>query len=441
MASIPSERNRQLVSLENVSPSLRKATIAIEDRRFYEHGGVDWEGILRAAVRDIEAGKAVEGASTITQQLVRNLYPISSERTLERKVKEACLAIKLSRKWSKDKILATYMNAVYYGNHAYGVKAAARTYFNTSVRNLTRAAGGADRGDDAGAVCLRPVRPTGRGVRPSQRGLASHVRKRRHHAAPVPACGRGAARSARRARPLRHQACAAARPLLLQLRLRRARRPVRREHSAVGRSQGLHHHPAGPAEGRRAVDPRAAEPAHRPGGGRRLNRSAHRLDQGDDRGGPGQAAEPVQPGVAGAPPGRVDVQDVRARNGDPAGDRSVVDLLPVGAVSLPARSALAALGGVDLRPLVLGQPLDRERHAEVRQHGLRAAHARRRPGERRTNRAPARHHNRPAAVSVDGTRLDRGLAARDGVRVRHAGGGRLVLGADRHPQSRPPERP
>ena len=98
MASIPSERNRQPVALEQVSPWLRKATIAIEDRRFYQHGGVDWEGILRAAVRDIEAGKAVEGASTITQQLVRNLYPISYERTLDRKVKEACLAIKLSRK-------------------------------------------------------------------------------------------------------------------------------------------------------------------------------------------------------------------------------------------------------------------------------------------------------------------------------------------------------
>ena len=105
MASIPSERNRQPVALATGRPWLRKATIAIEDRRFYQHGGVDWEGILRAAVRDIEAGKAVEGASTITQQLVRNLYPISTERTLERKIKEACLAIKLSRKWSKDKIL------------------------------------------------------------------------------------------------------------------------------------------------------------------------------------------------------------------------------------------------------------------------------------------------------------------------------------------------
>ncbi|MGZ8695067.1 MAG: transglycosylase domain-containing protein [Gaiellaceae bacterium] len=139
LAAIPSTRNRQPVGLENVSPWLRKATIAIEDRRFYQHGGVDWEGILRAAVRDIEEGRAVEGASTITQQLVRNLYPISNERTLDRKVKEACLAIKLSRKYSKDWILAQYLNAVYYGNHAYGVKAAARTYYDTSVSTLNPA--------------------------------------------------------------------------------------------------------------------------------------------------------------------------------------------------------------------------------------------------------------------------------------------------------------
>jgi penicillin-binding protein 1A len=136
MGAIPSTRNRELVPLRDVSTWMRKATIAIEDRRFYEHGGVDWEGILRAAVKDIEAGRAVQGASTITQQLVRNLYPISSQRTFDRKVKEACLAIKLSRKWSKDKILGEYLNAVYYGNHAYGVQAASQTYFNRSARTL-----------------------------------------------------------------------------------------------------------------------------------------------------------------------------------------------------------------------------------------------------------------------------------------------------------------
>ena len=117
---------------------MRKGTVAIEDRRFYQHGGVDYEGIARALLRDIRAGKVVEGGSTITQQLVRNLY-IGRERTLKRKVKEACLAIKLSRAWSKNRILGTYLNQVYYGNHAYGIEAASQTYFSRPARKLTLA--------------------------------------------------------------------------------------------------------------------------------------------------------------------------------------------------------------------------------------------------------------------------------------------------------------
>jgi penicillin-binding protein 1A len=109
--------------------------VAIEDRRFYEHGGVDYQAILRALWRDLTAGKVVEGGSTLTQQLVRNLY-ISQERTLQRKVKEACLAIKLSEHWSKDRILDEWMNQVYFGNHAYGVEAAAQTYFSRHAREL-----------------------------------------------------------------------------------------------------------------------------------------------------------------------------------------------------------------------------------------------------------------------------------------------------------------
>ena len=83
-----------------MSPWLPKATVAIEDRRFWQHGGVDYVGIARAAWTDVTAGKVVEGGSTITQQLVRNLYT-GQEKTFNRKIKEACLAIKLSRKWSK----------------------------------------------------------------------------------------------------------------------------------------------------------------------------------------------------------------------------------------------------------------------------------------------------------------------------------------------------
>jgi penicillin-binding protein 1A len=136
LGSIPAERNREPVSNRQMSKWLPRATISIEDRRFYQHGGVDYEGIARAAWKDVTAGKVVEGGSTITQQLVRNLY-IGQEKTLNRKVKEACLAIKLSRKWPKSKILNEYLNTVYYGNHAYGVEAASQTYFSKPASQLT----------------------------------------------------------------------------------------------------------------------------------------------------------------------------------------------------------------------------------------------------------------------------------------------------------------
>jgi penicillin-binding protein 1A len=132
---IPAERNRTPVARKQISPWMGKASVAIEDRRFYQHGGVDPVGIARAVVADIKARKVVQGGSTITQELVRNLY-LSRERTLRRKLTEACLAIKLSGQWSKDRILTAYMNQVFYGNHAFGVEAAAETYFSRNARNL-----------------------------------------------------------------------------------------------------------------------------------------------------------------------------------------------------------------------------------------------------------------------------------------------------------------
>ena len=136
LGSIPAERNRQVVPLSRVSPWMPKATIAIEDRRFYSHGGVDPQGIARAVYEDVKAREVVQGGSTITQQLVRNLY-ISNERTVQRKLKEACLAIKLNDAWSKQRILASYLNQVYYGNLAYGIEAAAQTYFSKPASDLT----------------------------------------------------------------------------------------------------------------------------------------------------------------------------------------------------------------------------------------------------------------------------------------------------------------
>lgn len=136
LGSIPAERNRQPVQVDGMSPWIRKATIAVEDRRFFEHDGVDIEGIARAAVADVKAGRIVEGGSTITQQLVRNLY-ISRERTVQRKVKEACLAAKLDGAWTKHRILTTYLNQVYYGSQAYGIEAASQTFFSRPAFELT----------------------------------------------------------------------------------------------------------------------------------------------------------------------------------------------------------------------------------------------------------------------------------------------------------------
>jgi penicillin-binding protein 1A len=135
LGSIPAERNREPVSAKDMSLWVRKATIAIEDRRFFAHNGIDIEGTARAALANIRAGEIVEGGSTITQQLVRNLY-ISREQTVQRKVKEACLATKLDNARSKEWILTTYLNQVYYGNRAYGIEAASRTYFSKPASKL-----------------------------------------------------------------------------------------------------------------------------------------------------------------------------------------------------------------------------------------------------------------------------------------------------------------
>ena len=138
LGAIPAENNSQPVSLAEMSPWLGRATVAIEDRRFYEHDGLDYEGIARAAVENYKAQDVVQGGSTITQQLVRNLYrPVGTEQTLQRKIKEACLALKLDGAWSKGRILEAYMNQVYYGNRAYGVEAAAQTYFSKPAAELT----------------------------------------------------------------------------------------------------------------------------------------------------------------------------------------------------------------------------------------------------------------------------------------------------------------
>jgi penicillin-binding protein 1A len=137
MGAVPTSRNREPVRLAQMSRWAPAATIAIEDRRYWSHGALDYAGIARAALADLKAGRVVQGGSSITQQLVRDRYLGRAHTTLSRKLTEACLAVELARVWHKRRILETYLNTVFYGHHAFGVEAAARTYFSRSAAHLS----------------------------------------------------------------------------------------------------------------------------------------------------------------------------------------------------------------------------------------------------------------------------------------------------------------
>jgi len=127
---------RILVPLAQIPQSLRDAILATEDRRFYSHWGIDPVGVARAIIQNYRRGRIVEGGSTITQQLTKVLF-LTPDKSLERKIKEAVLALELERRYSKDRILEMYLNQVYFGHGSYGVEAAARAYFGKSVSELT----------------------------------------------------------------------------------------------------------------------------------------------------------------------------------------------------------------------------------------------------------------------------------------------------------------
>ncbi len=125
-----------LTEIGDVAPIMRQAIVSVEDRRFYEHNGVDIRGIARALWEDIRSQGVVEGGSTITQQFVKNAY-VRNEQTVARKVREAALAWQLEQKWSKNRILLAYLNTIYFGNGAYGIQRAANTYFGKGAGRLT----------------------------------------------------------------------------------------------------------------------------------------------------------------------------------------------------------------------------------------------------------------------------------------------------------------
>lgn len=132
------EEYREPVPLEQIPKHLINATIAKEDRRFWQHRGVDWRGIARALWVNLTEGDIKQGGSTLTQQLARNVF-LTQQRTFARKIQEIILAQEMERRLTKERILELYLNQVYYGNGAYGVKAAARVYFNKPLDKLTLA--------------------------------------------------------------------------------------------------------------------------------------------------------------------------------------------------------------------------------------------------------------------------------------------------------------
>ena len=138
LGAVPSPVNRRPIPLARMGKWLPLATVAIEDRRFWQRrSALDYEGIVRAAIANVRAGRTVQGGSTIQQQFVRDRYLRHPRPVLRRKLKEACLAVELSRAMSKRQILEAYLNEAFYGSHAFGVDAAARTYFSRAAQRLS----------------------------------------------------------------------------------------------------------------------------------------------------------------------------------------------------------------------------------------------------------------------------------------------------------------
>ncbi len=147
-----SQQNRVIVTPEQIPRIVKEAVISIEDKRFETNSGVDLRGIARAFLDDVLHKGAVQGASTIEQQFIKNALQAQSHRTIFEKLREAALAYQLSHKWSKEKIITAYLNTIYFGNGAYGIEAAAQTYFGHEVNHL-------DCGAPAHQLCVEQLKP------------------------------------------------------------------------------------------------------------------------------------------------------------------------------------------------------------------------------------------------------------------------------------------
>ena len=410
---------------------MRHAIVAIEDRRFWEHDGVDLRGIGRALIADIRHKAVVEGGSTITQQFVKNALD-RDQKTIARKVREAAYAWQLERDpggWPKKKILQEYLNTIYFGNGAYGVQqplvedpAGVPEHDLLRQRRLRCPAGGAHllparrQGPDAarGGAARRdsrrsdPVRPGHQPERGSEaaatrpprdvRGVADH-----RAAAPAGEC-RPAARP-RQGPAARHRRTG---PALRQLRQAAADRRVRADEGVRGRPPCPDDdRPRAAADGPRR-DLEVADQARRPLGRARRDRPTRRRRPRHDRR-QQLPQEPVQPGGAGRPPAGLVVQALRARDRAAPGHLAG-DALRVGAaVDRPRRQGL---GRRQLRRHLLREHRPGEGDDRVGQLRLRAADAAGRIEEGRRDGEAARDPEQARRVLRDRARRGGGDAAR-----------------------------
>ena len=238
LAEYAKER-RLYLPIQAMPKLVTNAFVAAEDKNFYQHPGIDIYGIARAAmlyVQNYGSSRRPQGASTITQQVAKN-FLLTNEVSFERKIKEALLALKIERAYSKEKILELYLNEIYLGFGAYGVAAASLLYFDKSVHELTIARGGLSRRAAQGAEQLQSVPPPRRGDRAPQLRDRPHGRGRLHHRRSRREGEKGAARRHRAADRRAHLRGRIFRRGGAPLHLRE----LRREEALRGRSLRAHH--------------------------------------------------------------------------------------------------------------------------------------------------------------------------------------------------------
>ena len=413
LAVLRGSEARTLITYEQIADPMRHAIVAIEDRRFWEHDGIDLRGIGRALLADIRHKSVVEGGSTITQQFVKNALD-RDQKTIARKVREAAYAWQLERDdggWPKKKILQEYLNTIYFGNGAYGVQQAALTYFQKGAKDL----------DLAESALLAGIPADPNRYDPVANPKAAQARRRLVLQAML---------DESKITPTQlEQANKTPLPDPDDVRLPGTEGPAQHFVNYVKQQlidkYGQTEVFGGGIKVRTTIDLElqqhgarrdleVADRPRRPVGGARRDRPARR---GGARDGRRQQLpqEPVQPRRPGRPPARLVLQAVRARDGAAAGDLTR-DALRVGAaVDRPRRQVL---GRRQLRRRLLRQHRPREGDDRVGQLRLRAADPARRREEGGRDREAARDPEQARRLLRDRPRRRGGDAARAGARVR-----------------------